>query len=189
MGLKPSPEDLARALDDAGGLRLIRTRYTGHRNQAVLTFDWQGKPLQFTVAITEVLGGEVPQNTRNRSTDERNPGRIAHLVKGKAHWTEDECRREGLPLYHSETWLRDALKRLGSQAEIQRVYGYSNQILSRRLLALGIETRPRTTEQQRERARFLRRTTTLSLEKIAAETGLSKPSVSRACRGIQPPDA
>ncbi|TDE87398.1 hypothetical protein [Deinococcus sp. S9] len=183
MGLTPDREELARLMDDAGGLRFIRSRHLT-RNQVVLTFDWQGQPLQFTAAIVEVLGGEVPDNARSRASDERNPGVISHKMQKKKHWTEDELRREGLPLYFSDEWLLATHQRLGSAMAIERMYGYSNQAISRRLIQLGIETRPRNTEAQRERARVLR-AQGLSLEAIAKETGLSKPSVSRATRGIK----
>lgn len=185
MGLTPSPEDLARLLDDAGGLKLIRVRYAGHKNQAVFTFDWQDSELQFTAAITEVLSAEVPENAKARAaSEERNPGRLSHILQKKADWTEHELRREGLPLYLSDTWLLDTYRRLGSATAIEQAYGYTNQSISRRLIRLGIETRPRNTEQQREEARRLRKEG-LTLREIAKRTGLSTPSVSRACKTLE----
>ncbi|UBV45204.1 hypothetical protein LAJ19_20565 (plasmid) [Deinococcus taeanensis] len=58
-------------------------------------------------------------------------------------------------------------------------------MISRRLIRLGMKTRPRNTQEQREEARRLRKTG-LSLQKIAKLTGLSTPSVSRPCTGITP---
>lgn len=185
MARKPEPEELARLFDDPGGLRFIRSSYSGYKNQAILTFDWQGEQLQFVCAITEVLQGDVPTNARARGDfEERNPGVISQRLKKKKDWTEYELRREGLPLYLSDDWLLGELKRLGSQAAISKAYGYNSQSLSRRLIKLGIETRPRNTEEQRKEARRLRKQG-LSLQAIAKQTGLSKPSVSRACRDLE----
>jgi len=181
MGLTPNNEELARLLDDAGGLKFLRARHLV-RNQAIFTFDWQGKRLQFTAAVVEVLDGEVPINARSRASDERNPGVLAHRMKEKAHWTEDELRREGLPLYFSEEWLRATHARLGSATAIEKMYGYSNQAISRHLIALGIETRPRNTKAQKEKVRELLSAGQLSYTAIAREVGVSKATVTRIAK-------
>lgn len=178
--LKPSPEDLARALDDAGGVRFVRSTYL-MRNRAVLTLEWQGQPVQFTFSIIEVLDGQVPDRPHSRHGDELNPGVVVHALQRRSFWTEDQLRAAGLPLYHSESWLRSAMQRLGSQAKIAEVYGYSNQAISRALIKLGIETRPRNSNEQRDDARRLR-ATGLSLEAVGQRVGMSKASVLRACR-------
>lgn len=173
MPLTPNREDLARSLDDAGGLRFLRATYLT-RNQVVLTFDWQGEPVQFTAAVVEVLSATLPESPRSRARDERNPGVISQAVRRQPHWTEDELRAEGLPLYLSEDWLRAAHARLGSATAIERTYGYTNQAISRHLLRLGIETRPRNTEGQKEKVRWRLREGTMSYAAIAREAGVSK---------------
>ncbi len=180
--LKPSPEDLARSLEDAGGLKFLRWRHL-HRNQGVATFEWQGQQVQFTAAVVEVLDGEVPEKPQNRRVESAGQhGKIAHLSRKGTVYNEDQLRSHGLPLYLDDDWLLAALKRLGSQDAISSTYGYSNQVISRRLIQMGIETRPRIDPKLKVKMRELR-ATGMSLQRIADELHTNKASVMRACRG------
>lgn len=160
----------------------------------VLTFDWQGRQLQFLAAVVEVLDGEIPGNVHARTTDQRNPGMLSHILQNKPHWTEYELRAEGMPLYLSDDWLLDQhrrvqtdpkLRRMGTATYIEKRYGYSNQSISRRLIGLGIETRPRNTDKQRERVRFLLAEGGHSYTEIAKEVGVSKATVTRIAREME----
>ena len=184
MGLTPSPEDLARALDDAGELTFVRWRHL-QRNQGVATFIWKGRHVQFSCAITEVLEAEVPERPLNRGTQAAaKRGTLAHLARQSIGYSEEQLRARDLPLYLSDEWLRAAFERLGSQRAISRTYGYSNQVISRSLIRIGIETLPRVDDHLKNQARTLK-TQGLSLLAIAEQLNISKATVSRACRGTE----
>jgi len=46
-------------------------------------------------------------------------------------WEVSKLRLYDLPLHLNKAWMHAAVKKHGSYAEIERIYGYSNQALSR----------------------------------------------------------
>ncbi|WP_158679882.1 type I-E CRISPR-associated protein Cas5/CasD [Deinococcus sp. NW-56] len=96
----------------------------------------------------------------------------------KTNWSEEEARREGLPLYYSAEWFAREFGRLGSLAAMEREHGYSNQALSNWGRRHGLALKPRLSDGQVTRIRELR-AQGLSLEAVAQEVGVGKATVLR----------
>lgn len=129
MPYTPSPTELAEALQDAGGLRLLRVTHLGGK-QVVLTFDWQGQPLQVQATITEVLDGQIPDQPRRRNEQSHRLGGRNRERLYEQRLIEEDCRRLDYPLYYAEEWLRREKDRLGTFQAISDLYGYSTSTLS-----------------------------------------------------------
>lgn len=126
MPLTPTPEQLAAALDDAGDVSVSRIGHIQGR-QVVIRLNWQGQPVEFQATITDVFAGEVPEQPKRRS-ERLHLHQRAEDLYGKG-LTEAEVRHLGYPLYLAEEWLRRQKDRLGTFAEISRVYGYPETTL------------------------------------------------------------
>ena len=124
-----SPEIFAESLHDCGDIKLLRIAHLAGK-RVIFYFDWQGNEISFTADIAEVIKGDIPEFPRSRKGD---MGNVRHGLESKLvhkKWDEHELRREKLPLYWSEEWLKNKYAELGSYTAIQKQYGYDETTMS-----------------------------------------------------------
>lgn len=184
MPLRPTRLQLAKALHRAGHLHFVKARYLDEL-YVVFHFEWQGKPISFTVQIHEVIDGQLP-NRPLTTDDNMRPalqtyGSALSRLSGKS---VDWLKAEGLPLYNNKEWLLEALRKHGTQAAISKEYGYSNQAVSEACQRHGIHLRPRIPSDAVDRARemFARGT---RLSEISATLKISVAVTRRLRRAWQ----
>lgn len=162
---------------------IIRVTPLGE-NRAVFTVRLGDETVQFTVSIGEVIGLVPPAAAKRFSRGEAR-SRISVATQDAKSWTEEELRREGLPLYWSEEWLRRMLDQYGSFVAVAEATGYGpNTMNNYAIRQFGWSQKPRKAQLK---AKVIEdwRTSGDSLEKVAARHGVHKATVYRWTVGIE----
>jgi hypothetical protein len=180
----PSAADLIDALaKHRRPTSIIRVTPLGE-NRAVFTVRLGDATVQFTVSIHEVIG-LVPSAKRKRLSRGQARSRIHTAMQDAKSWTEEELRREGLPLYWSEAWLKRMFEQYGSFVAAAEASGYGAQTLNNYAVKrFGWSQKPRKAQLK---ARVIEdwRTSGDSLEKVAARHGVNKATVYRWTVGME----
>jgi hypothetical protein len=156
-GVGSGNEMVARSMDRLHGAKLIRSAHLGGA-KLLLTFeDAAQRKWIVQMAVIEHVEGKLPPMVNERAAKDVGAGRgrgkrvIAyeanHQYSQKGSWTARELEEGNLPLYWSETWLRDQLAGLGSLSEVGRVHGYKISTLENWRSRHGLDSiKPQKTE-------------------------------------------
>lgn len=148
-----------------------------------------GEEVEFTARGLELLSEtRLPPHPRRverrRLVRSEGRGGFVSAFHDRPHWPEELLRREGLPLYWNEAWLRAELERLGSYVEIERAWGYPNSTVAAfAKREFGIEVKPRKGSVKALVRRVWRENPGITLAELARRTGVSKATAYRYVRG------
>ncbi len=138
--------------------------------------------IEMTARAVEVLSREKAR--RPLPAAKRSVGGQWRVFQQRSHWPLEVLKKEGLPLYWNEEWLRGELARLGSYKAIEKVHGYPNSTVSAfAKRAFGMETKPRVKDKKPLVRKLHRENPTLSIEEIARRAGVSKATAWRYLHG------
>lgn len=138
--------------------------------------------IEMTARVVEVLSRERARCPLPAA--KRPVGRQWRVFQQRQHWPLEVLRKEGLPLYWNEEWLRGELARLGSYKAIEKVHGYPNSTVSAfAKRAFGIETKPRVKDKKSLVKALRREHPQASIEEIARLAGVSKATAWRYLQG------
>lgn len=182
----PTAADLIAALANRRRPTTIMRVTPLGENRAVFTVRMGDETVQFTVSIREVIGS-VPLAKRERFSHGEARARVHAAVRDAKSWSEEELRREGLPLYWSEAWLQRMFDQYGSFVAVAEATGYSAQAMNNYAVKhFGWSQKPRKAHLK-QRVIEDWRTSGESLERVAARHGVNKATVYRWTLGIERP--
>ncbi|GGJ44586.1 helix-turn-helix domain-containing protein [Deinococcus roseus] len=175
--------DLAQALDNAGGVKVVRITHL-QKNQLVWRVVWHGQVQQFTMAILDVHQSEIPERPTARQLGKASPLATTTKFRSRSSWTVEQLVEEDLPLYWCEPWLKQEFDRLGSFAKIDQMYGYPETSLSNfASREFGWNVKPRQLNKKQEALQM--HAAGKSTREIMDALGIPKGTVNRWFRELK----
>lgn len=139
--MKLTKADLPGVLSAAQNLKVTRV-VPLTQTRVLLGFEWTGGQATATFDAVELVNGEDSRWTVERRDDQLHSSEISDLFSSKV-WTEEDLRRQGLPLWWNKEWLEAQLQRASSYRALAAELGELEQVMSEWGRRHGIHVKPR----------------------------------------------